>query len=384
MQVVSRMGLQAKAFLVLTAFLLLESTTPVKPAEMPNWVFVYYMAYDNNLDHCGPIILDALEKGIQGSDTTVTVLADSVRTKGLRRHVLRPQAHQVTALPTDNSASEEVLEDYLGWVASSLPAKRYAVVFLNHGGNLDEMCLDENPGEGQAKKWLSAQRVGPILRRFRENVVGDVALLFLQQCGRGSIDNLYNFRGAAELVLSSQTSVGAPNTYYTETLQQIGRRPELSPLQLAELITGLDKHFTNYVAIDGNRIAELPNRFDPIIRPLLALERVQVPEDASLSFRGQNWDETYFDLLDWLSKVYEVNGLTDQKGVLEELRRWILNDLVVHYRSHPQKGSRTAGWSGLSLLVPQTRNTAEQYRDYPLWKESLFGEFWVKVHSLKP
>ncbi len=180
------------------------------PAVLPSWVFVYYMSYDNNLGEYGSAILDDLEKGVKSSENIVTVLADFPDTDGLRRYVLSSGARSEEVLRTENSASEKVLEQYLHWAASHYPAKSYAIVFLNHGGNLDEMCLDEQPGKPKAKKWLSARQVGPILKRFRESLEGDVALLFLQQCGRGSIDNLYNFRVAAQFILSSQTVVGAP------------------------------------------------------------------------------------------------------------------------------------------------------------------------------
>ena len=154
------------------------------------------MSYDNDLASFGPVILDALEHGVQGTGFVVTVLADDTERDGLRRYSISSQGRAREILNTDNSASEDVLSDYLHWVTETYPAKHYGVVFLDHGGRLDDMCLDKWPDANDQERWLSARLVGGLLREFRKRVPGEVDLLFLQQCGRASLENLYNFRGA--------------------------------------------------------------------------------------------------------------------------------------------------------------------------------------------
>ena len=51
----------------------------------------------------------------------------------------------------------------------------------------------------------------------------EVELLFLQQCGKGTLENYYSFKDAAKVVMGSQTNVGAPNSYYAASVRWAGR-----------------------------------------------------------------------------------------------------------------------------------------------------------------
>jgi hypothetical protein len=76
------------------------------------------------------------------------------------------------------------------------------------------MCFDERPGPS-GKNWMSGRILGQKLRDFKKEIQGRWELLFLQQCGRASLENLFCFRGTASFVMSSPiVEVGAPNTYY--------------------------------------------------------------------------------------------------------------------------------------------------------------------------
>ena len=276
----------------------------VQLAPKHDWVVVYYMSYDNNLEDCGPVILDGLEKGVKGSNVVVTVLSDDTDKNGLKRYTIKSEGRTKEVLKTDNSASEGVLSDYLAWVANTYPAQHYAVVFLNHGGRLDEMCLDERPGENLEKRWLSARLVGPLLRKFRKQATGEVELLFLQQCGRGSIENMYNFRDTAGAVMASQTNVGAPNTYYETTLKWLAKQQNPSGQALARQIMSSDEHFSNYVCVDGVALAELPTRLEPVIETLLgdAGSNLTAVTDREPCYRHEG--ETTYDLLEWLDSAF--------------------------------------------------------------------------------
>src|SRR5688572_11462993 len=256
---------------LLIAVLAAMSLRGQESAPVPlDWLLVYTMSYDNNLENCGPVILDGLEEGAKEGKIAVTVLADFRDRDGLRRFTLSPAGRREEKLATDNSASEEVLEEYLAWAAKRHPAKKIAIVFLNHGGDLDDMSLDEQPGEGISKQWLSARRVGPILKKFQDGVGGKVELVFLQQCGRGSVDNLYNFRGAGAAVMASQTTVGAPNTYYAPTLKWLSKNPGSTGAEVARRIMQDDGHNLSYVCVRGDELPELPKRIDAAIEPLLS------------------------------------------------------------------------------------------------------------------
>ena len=337
-----------------------------------DWVLVYYMSYDNNLEGCGPVILDALEKGVAGTKLVVTVLSDDTKKDGLNRITLSKDGRTSEKLATDNSASEDVLKDYLAWVAKNHPARHYAIVFLDHGGRLDEMSADEWPGDAITKHWLSAKLVGPILRQWRQDAPGAVDLLFLQQCGRGSIENLYNFRGAADAILASQTSVGAPNTYYEPTGRWLGAREKTSGLELAKRIMADDEHFTNYVCVAGAALDELPKRLAPVVDALLAPTEPSPATGLKPCFPIQ--DEKNYDLLAWLESAFKENELPDKP--LKEFREWLTGKLILEHVKKDPSAKRIASWTGLSLVVADSEKVRKRYADYPIYADTRLDDLW--------
>ncbi len=359
---------------------LLAAPTPTMAESKDwDWVFVYVMSYDNNLEGCGPIILDGLYEGLQSERMAVTVLADFTDTDGLQRHTMRAGERDHEVLQSDNSASEEVLAEYLAWVAESHPAAHYALVFLDHGGDLDQMCLDEQPGDGSDKLWLSAEKVGPVLRDFREDCGGEVDLLFLQQCGRGSVDNLYNFQGTAEYVMASQTTVGAPNTYYSPTLRWLADNRDSDGQAIAERIMTDDQHYTNYVSVRGDALAELPERLDGLVEELVQVEDLQVSDKLKPCFGGWGYgSETNFDLLGWFGALYTDNQL-ETEG-LEAFSSWVQEELVVTHRVQRRAERAARGWCGLALYVPQSPKVRGKYPEYPLNQDCRIDELMDRLY----
>ena len=351
---------------------------PETETDRASWLLTYVMSYDNNLEQCGPVILDGLRRGTEGTDVVVTVLADFTDTDGLRRYILRDGQAWVAVLDTEDSASEEVLEEYLNWAHAEFPADAYGTVFLDHGGNLDDMCLDENPGEGN-DQWLSARAVGPVLRRYRERAE-DVRLVFLQQCGRGSLDNLYNFHQTADTVMASQTTVGAPNTYYAATVQWLGEHPDATGVELADRIMLDDQHYTTYVSVDGEALTELPGQLDVVVEALLDAGDLSPVETLRPCFGGQTRNsETNYDALGYLSALADGSGDDAAIGAVVGFERWVTDTLMVGHRKHPRQARRIRNWTGLALYVPVSPAVRGRYADYPLYEDSRLDDLWARL-----
>lgn len=349
---------------------------PKKNLLQDRWVLAYYMSYDNNLSHCTPIILEQLEVGVKDTNTVVTVLSDDREQVGLKRYEICAQGRQVEVLLTENSASEEVLDNYLQWVGETYPARHYGLIFLDHGGRLDQMCLDEWPGKNEKKNWLSAQLVGPVLKRFSEQVSGSFDLLFLQQCGRASLENLYNFRGVAKTIMASQTNVGAPNTYYASTLQWLGNKTNVTGKNLAHRIMLDDNHFAIYVCVDGEKVIEIPNQLTLVINRLIEKSLLlSVPSGNKPCY--SSGEEHNYDLLAWLESAFEENHV--EKGAFDEFSLWLQYELITGLRVHPMQNKVMKDYCGISLFVPATKELFELYRDYPIYQDSGLIKLWQKI-----
>lgn len=351
-----------------------------------DWVFVYYMAYDNNLEAAGRPILDMLKAGITSDRVAVVVSADFRDTEGMHRFVLTKGGEQETRLSEEGSAEEETLASELAWVSEHFQAKKYAVVFLNHGGRLGQMSYDEHPGKEGGQDWLYPPEVAKVLTKWRGDLRGSVELMFYQQCGKGTLENYHAMRKTARYVMGSQTTVGAPNRYYAATVKRACEEPGIDGLALAKEITAreTDDMFTTYTTLDCEALGALPGKLDAVLEPLLALERIALPKKDKLfrpcfDFRP---DEVMFDAFAFLDGLYQANGVAREP--LDAFEGWVKDALIVNHRVSPARVARAGTWCGVSLFLPLSASAIQRYPDYPLFMESKLDELTKKLVTQPP
>ncbi|MCO5167454.1 MAG: clostripain-related cysteine peptidase [Planctomycetes bacterium] len=343
--------------------------TRAKPWD---WVVVYYMAYDNNLEPCGRPILDMIGKGVKSPRVAVTCLADFTDNDGMRRYTITHEGEKVEQVPGENIAEEETLRDYLEWVRLTFPGRRLALIFLNHGGKLGEMSLDENPGKEGGQNWLEVHATSRVVAAWREAVKkdgGEVELLFLQQCGKGTLENYHAFRDGGKVIMGSQTVVGAPNYYYEKVLRWVGQNPEGSGEDLAAKIREFDppNMFTTYTAVRGAALDELPARLEPVLAPLLEKERLAAPTGLRSCF-DQPPDELFIDGLALLEGLYTQNEV--DRAPLDAFAEWVRKDLLAGHRVSPARERVAASWCGFSIYLPRSKRALDRYAHYPIYRET--------------
>ena len=232
------------------------------------------------------------------------------------------------------------------------------------------MCLDRKPFKKQGEnkqyasgKWLRASEVGKIVADFNRKVDGKVRLLFLQQCGRAAIQNLYNFVDGAEYILASPLRVDAPNTYYTKTLELAGRDPNVTTEVLAKTIMQEDEHYTVYTLISNEELRKLPEKLTLMLEPFKQRSGLNRPDKCSHLFEYE--DERFYDLMSYLEAFNSVNDdIASQE--LSTFFNWYQNSLIV---SKMSKSSDTP-YSGLSIYVPSSKEAIGQYSFLPLYQKT--------------
>jgi hypothetical protein len=339
-----------------------------------DWGVAYYMSYDNNLESCGRTIIDAIRRGVASDRAVAAVQADFSDPGGMRRLAITAGGIEETRIPREDSASEDAAIEYLAWFVKTFPCKRYVFTFLDHGGTLDAMCYDERPGPG-GRTWMSGRVLGEKLRAFRAGVAGRVELLFLQQCGRGSLENLYSFRGTAEFVMSSPVPVGAPNTYYAALHRWLGEGPEASGAEVAARIAAADRDYTVYTCARGEKLAELPARLDAAIALLLEKDAlVAGPELPAIHPVG----EPIVDAAAYLRGLAAANGAGEAE--VAAFFAWVRSDLFTAPAPwRPARARAGRDLCGLGIFAPRSAREARRYAHLDLLRESRLAELWKKV-----
>lgn len=360
---------------ILLLLLLLLGLVLIFPkANVYEWIFVYYMSYDNDLNPFGKVILRDLTKGIVDSNIAVVVQTDFADNRGMKRialqHASGKTRRKETVLKSEDSADINELRKYLEWVLKKWNAKNYCIVFLNHGGTLNHMCLDDKPFRNDSEnerfasgKWLSAAETGEIVADFNHKVNGKVRLLFLQQCGRAAVQNLYNFSETAEYILASPQKVDAPNTYYTKTLESVAHDPNITGEALAKTIMREDEHYTLYTLISNKELKKLPEKLSRVLKSFGQKSSLNRPDSCRCLFEFEG--EKFYDLMYFLQALSSANNDIANKE-LSRFLDWCKNHLIVSRAfKRPESSSL-----GLSIYVPSSKNAIGRYSFLPLYQQT--------------
>ena len=347
------------------------------------WIFIYYMSYDNDLSKYSNSILDDFAKGISDNKILVVTQADFNDVRGMKRvtlyHFLGITERRDTFIQSEDSTDPNELKKFLEWVGKKWKAENYCIVFLDHGGLLNDMCRDDRPSEDRSRnekftsgKWFSALEVSKIAADFNRSVNGKVRLLFLQQCARAAIQNLYNFHEASEYILASPLELWAPSTYYTKTLKLLTKAPDMTGKDLARNMMREDEQYAIYTLIDCNELKKLPEKLASVLDSFTMIENLKPSKNCVPLF--EYGDEKFYDLKSYFQALSSANK-TGEK-VLQTFFDWSDNNLIVSKQINiNSKKPLDKSWhSGLSIFVPANEEQRSRYDFLPLYQDTNLKE----------
>jgi hypothetical protein len=366
-----------KTKLLLAAALLATLSVRADDAPVYDWGIAYYMSYDNNLERCGKPIIKMIREGVTSEKVVAAVQADFTDPGGMHRYEISASGMKETKVDSEDSASEEQAIAYIEWFVKTFHCKHYIVTFLDHGGRIDEMCFDEHPGPS-GKSWMSGRVLGEKMRGLEKTMDGRFELLFLQQCGRGSMENLYSFRGTAKHIMSSPVPVGAPNTYYAHLGKWLAEHPDATGAQAAAKIAETDEHYTIYTCLETKKLDELPKRLDAMLAPFLARQGLAAPAKPEIIHPV---GETIADAKSYFESVASVNSDTGAREV-KDFFAWTRSGLLEQVSFH--RDGLEDRLCGLSVFVPQDRAEATRYQALDLYKETQLPALWKKLATRSP
>jgi len=332
-------------------------------SEMYEWVFIYYMSYDNNLSPLGETILKDIGDGIISMKSAVVVQADFRDTDKMKRISMRYNngvlKREEITLESGDSSDENEYKKYLIWVQENWKSNNYAIVFLNHGGTLNNMCFDEKLG-----KWLNAFKTGKICRDFNQNIGNKVRLLFLQQCGRGSLENIYNFLDSADYIMASPVKVGAPNTYYSQLLKSTAKNTELTGADIAQIIMDEDQDYTIYTLVKNNELKKLPENLTTLFNSIKRCNHLKFGKSLMEVFQVD--DEINYDVKSFIEGIKE-SCTQEISNTLNQFIDWYEKKLIV---KKGIKSKNRSQYSGLSIHIPSKVTHVNRYNYLPIYQET--------------
>lgn len=349
---------------------------------MYDWIFLYWMPYDNNLSRFGNPILQMLTKGVQNENILVVVESDFSGAKQLSRNVITKGNIDTQKLETANSADEKVFAEYLSWAKSKFEAKKWAIVFLGHGGCLDEISPDKNPEPGTdlETKWMNIKKLSDVIANFNREVDNRVELVFLQNCNKGTIEAHYTFRDAAKYTLSSQILLGAPNYYYEPVFQFLGRHPEVNGGQLAEKIMEFEPRnmYYSYTVTNNDAVGKLSAKINPLIDSILSAD---IKSISKSKFKTYSYiDEQFVDVVSFFKTITKQAGAAQQK--CKEFLEFFNQSMIYKLQQNGSilgSSSEHQTLSGLGMFLPTSRQELEKYRYLQVYSDLKLVELFDAI-----
>lgn len=344
-----------------------------------DWIFLYWMPYDNDLSRFGQPILEMLAKGVGSENILVAVESDLWGADNLSRRAIAKGRVELEQLKTANSASEEVFAEYLNWANSRFAAEKWAIVFLGHGGRLDEISPDEDTGTFPlGTQWMNIKKLSDVIQEFNKKIGKPVELLFLQNCNKATIEAHYTLREAARYTLASQKLLGAPNYYYEQVLQFLGSNPGVSGGQLAEKIMEFERPdmYSSYTVTENRYLRELPARLNPLIDEIMSSLSSNMPAISRSELKPYlYWDELFADAVFLLKALAKRSGSPEKR--CDEFVEFLKTSVIYRYQQNPQKVNPDL--SGLGLLLPRSKRHLEQYRYLPAFSDLKLAQLFEAI-----
>lgn len=320
-----------------------------------DWIFLYWMPYDNNLSRFGTPIIEMITKGVQGKNILVVIESDFRGTKQLSRHIITKGKVDIQTLDTANSASDESFAEYLNWTHSQFEAQKWAIVFLGHGGHLDEVSPDEDLGDNRVNtQWMNINELSNVVVQFNRQINDRIELFFFQNCNKGTIEAHYTFHNVAKYTLSSQKVLGAPNYYYESLFKFLGKHPKANGRQVAEQIRKFERSdmYHSYTVTDNPHFSKISETINPLIDSIISSQKVI---NTSQMQKYRYFGEQYVDVVDFFNTIIEQSGANREKynAFIE-----FLNNSMIHLKNSDEHKT----FSGLGLFLPSNREQLEKYR----------------------
>ena len=332
--------------------------------------FVYWMPYDNNLSYWADTVYQMIQSGIKSDDIIVTIQKDVAEDDGMTRSIISNDDIKNYHVTDERSYSGETFNNYLLWVSDRIKSDKYVIIFLDHGGKLDEIGLDEFPEE----RFLRIDSARLAINNFNRANGKKTELVFLQVCTKGSVEAIYEFKDVAKYTMFSQTILGAPNFYYTSFFKSLSNSnmANLSGADLANKIVDFERDdmYSSLVCVDNSHFDAFELELNRFLTDFSNLHQYDINQNLPLFYYGQH----YWDLVSFINSF---EGAADVR-LLEAIDR-----LVVMNKINPNNESMKE-YAGLSILAMNKTylELIEQYDHLQFFNTFNTKEFYKKAKAL--
>ena len=355
-------------------------------ASTDSWTVMVYMAADNNLEQFAVADLNEMESVVLPSSVNVVTLIDRATgydtsngnwtntRSGAISHdsSLTTIGSTLNSLGEVNTGSAQTLTNFINASAASRPADHYALIIWDHGGGLSGTAWDDSSNGDNLS--LSEMQAG-----VDASVVGSFDFIGFDACLQGLLEQAWQLRDLAAVVVASQDLEPGDGWEYQDFLGKLAASPNMTAYDLAGAVVGAygtryaGEADTTLSATKTSALAGLRSALDGFVDAALKAGSSLIPALKNAAARATEFDSAgqhdYRDLGDFLrevgSAVADTSVTAAAATALNALRGAVLTQV-----------GTVAGANGLSVYLPLD-SMADSYltQDFEFLQSTSWGNF---------
>ncbi len=335
-----------------------------QPAGEPSWLYMLYLAGDNNLDSAGDEDIEEMAKIGSTENVWLLVLQDKWSIGDTSIQFVR--SGEVDVLPlwvVDRSWSDEVdtgdpsvAQDWAEWAirAFSIDSK-LMLDFWNHGGGIYGCCWDDNNNHN----FLSYSELSDILQALSGSY-GKLELVGFDACLMQMAETLVELGDYAKFIVAAEETEPGDGWEYNYFLDDLVANPGMDGGELGEAI--VVGYFELYGHQGGETLSVVDASYRAQITQLLDDFASKALDDGATADVAAARNDTYkfymsdfIDLSHFASNFIEIHDGTELNTLAQEIVDAV--DDAVYYR---EQGSGAGVTRGMSIYLPSA-NYASEY-----------------------
>lgn len=350
-----------------------------------SWTIMVYMAGDNNLEDAAVADLNEMEAVALPASVNVVALLDRApgydtsngnwtdTRSGLIVHdnSRATIGSKLTSLGELDTGKGATLTNFINAAVAGSPASHYALIVWDHGGGLSGTCWDDSSGGDNLT--LAEMRAA-----VDASVVSKFDLIGFDACLQGIVDQAWDLRDLADVMVASQELEPGDGWEYDKFLPGLAQNPNLSALDLANsIVTTYGQRYAGesgitMSAVRTDALADLRSALDSFTGAAIAAGTgvvAQLLTAAKRSAAIDNNDEGYRDLNDFMHQIAGTVSNAEVQAAALGVSTALQNAVLSHVGT-------VAGAGGLSVYLPLAQIDASYVSSaYQFLQSTTWGNF---------
>ncbi|MFX1517501.1 MAG: clostripain-related cysteine peptidase [Promethearchaeota archaeon] len=219
-----------------------------KSCALSEWTIMVYMAGDNNLEGFAIKDLNEMESVDLPSNINIIVQMDRTPkydtsngdwTETRRYKVIHDSDIDLISstllenLGELNMGDPTTLTDFVLYGIDNYEANNYAIILWDHGGGLAGACWDDT----SSSDYLNLEEIESSLRTIRSDKDLKINVLGFDACLMATFEVAYQYQEYADILIASEDVEPGDGWPYDLILENLAKKPSMSPEELATTIT---------------------------------------------------------------------------------------------------------------------------------------------------